>query len=55
MQVESMDGEIIVARKVGDSASANAGSLEVEVGYQSGLVSRHLDFNTSSNLKNVAP
>jgi hypothetical protein len=29
MQVESMDGEIIVARKVGDSTSADAGSLEV--------------------------
>ena len=50
-----MDGEIIVARKVGDSASVEAGSLEVEVGCRSGLVSQHLDFNTSSNLKNAAP
>ena len=55
MQVESMDGEIIVARKVGNSAIADAGSLEVEVGCRSGLVSRYLDFNTSSNLENATP
>ena len=32
MQVESMDGDIIVDRKVGDAAIAGVGSLEVEVG-----------------------
>ena len=34
-----MDGEIIVAHKVGDLASADAGSLEVEVGYRSSFAS----------------
>jgi hypothetical protein len=48
-QVESTNGNVIVAGIVGDFASRDAGFLEV--GFCSGLVSHHLDFNTSSELE----
>lgn len=52
-QVESTNGKVIAAGIVGDFASKDAGFLEV--GFCSGLVSHHLDFNTSSKLEISPP
>jgi hypothetical protein len=52
LQVGLHDGKVNATNEVEDSASKDARLLNV--GHRSGLVSRHLDFNTSSKLETFA-